>query len=234
MITPYVYFIKNNFTGQFYIGSRNQNVAFNRRPEDDFWKVYFTSSIFVNELIQKYGIDSFEVKIIFKYNDKDVCYWYEQLLIRESRKDVLSLNFSYNDPDTSKKIFNGKPHTDVTKQKLHDAHIGRKFSEEHRENIAKAKTGKKRQPHSEETKKKIGDKHRGKIQPADAVEKTAIKNRGRKWPLGSRKPRRPMSDLTKLQMKESQIKRRERERKNNEDIKLIIEMNEDEIIEKRG
>ena len=44
MLEAYVYKITNKVTNQFYYGSRTENIRKNRKPEEDLWKFYFTSS----------------------------------------------------------------------------------------------------------------------------------------------------------------------------------------------
>lgn len=114
----YVYFIKNKITNQFYYGSRSVSGS----PTKDLWIHYFTSSKYVKQLIDEHGQDSFECNVIFEYDDYDICYWYEQLLIKETVKNLLSLNKFYIDPDSSMKCFHSvgisRPCSEETKQKL--------------------------------------------------------------------------------------------------------------------
>lgn len=213
MIVPYVYYIKHRQSGQFYFGFRKQNVAKGIKPENDLWNNYFTSSRSVKRLLQADGKDSFDVKIIFTNQDSEVCYWYEQKLIKESIKDPLSLNYHYVDFDSGKEMFGGgKPLTEETKKRIGDALRGKKHSKEYAEAISKRQKGIKQRPKSIEAKKKMSESHHGITQIQAAIEAAAISNRGRKWPPGSRKPRGKMSEETKALMRQSQLKRRELER----------------------
>ena len=105
MITPYVYLIKNNITGQFYYGSRARNIRLKKLPEEDLWITYFTSSKKVKSLIEQYGKDSFGVEIIFRDIDYDICYWKEQELLKDSKSNHLCINGTYIDPKTKIRKF---------------------------------------------------------------------------------------------------------------------------------
>ena len=152
----YVYFIKNKVTDQFYIGSRS------KPSNGDFWIKYFTSSVYVKNLIHTHGKDSFEYQILFEYDDTDVCYWYEQLLIRETINDEKALNKMYVDPDNFKSKFatfgpkseetkikmraarqryfskeeNRKDHRDRIQKMFHEGRWKRQFTDQHRQSIS--------------------------------------------------------------------------------------------------
>lgn len=111
----YTYFIQNAITGQFYYGSRSAKDA-----ASDLWLRYFTSSVYVKDLIHQYGKNSFNFKILLEHDDYDVCYWYEQILIRDTFKHEKSLNFHLIDPDTGNRKFSrsGVKTSEQTKSKL--------------------------------------------------------------------------------------------------------------------
>lgn len=166
MLIPYVYEIKNKITGQFYYGSRSKNVKLKLTPAEDLWKVYFTSSIPIKELINIYGEDSFEIKIIFKNEDYKICYWYEQLCIRNSIHDNLSLNFHFIDPDNELECFStfGKKPSKQTTDKIiqtkqrNGTLKGGHISELHKKKISLARTGMK---FSDETRLKMSQVRKG-------------------------------------------------------------------------
>lgn len=56
---PYTYLIKHVPTNTFYYGVR---YAKNCTPSE-LWNTYFTSSTYIHELVQRYGLDSFNVEI---------------------------------------------------------------------------------------------------------------------------------------------------------------------------
>lgn len=59
----YIYRIACIPTNQFYWGARWYHVKENRLPENDLWKIYYTSSIPIKELIKQYGKDQFNAEI---------------------------------------------------------------------------------------------------------------------------------------------------------------------------
>jgi hypothetical protein len=91
-VPAYVYKLVCKPTGQFYYGYRKLNIDRKRLPNDDFWIYYFTSSTYVEALIDEYGKGAFEYEIIFESTDVDAVYWYEQDIIKKHRKEPLSLN----------------------------------------------------------------------------------------------------------------------------------------------
>jgi len=114
----YAYFIRNKITDQFYYGSRSVKES----PETDLWIKYFTSSKFVKELIDEYGIESFEYKVVFSYDDYDICYWYEQILIKETIQSPKSLNKYFIDPVTGiKSFYTVGPKSEMHKQRMKEA-----------------------------------------------------------------------------------------------------------------
>ena len=104
MVMAYVYKVTNKITGQFYFGSRTNNVAKGRTPEEDLWKYYFTSSKIVKALIEEYGIDSFDIEILLKDEQYETCFWEEQKLIFESKDNPKRLNKAYVNPVTGKHV----------------------------------------------------------------------------------------------------------------------------------
>ena len=171
---PYLYHITHEPTGVHYVGSRVANKV---SAKEDFWKIYFTSSVHVKVLIKQDGLKSFQTDWIKEYeNDKQT--------IKEERKfqqenDVINTNLylnkaiwpyqDYKDPERSEKIrkaITGKKHSPESIQKMREVkkgknhpNYGKKFSEEHRKNISESQIGKKL---SEETKKKMSEVKKGK------------------------------------------------------------------------
>lgn len=111
MIHSYVYKITLNSTGQFYFGSRTANVRHNRKPDQDLWVSYFTSSNTIKRLIKELGSDSFTPEVLFTSSDPDEVYWYEQSVIKEHISNTQCLNKKYQDKENGDTIFSttGKP-----------------------------------------------------------------------------------------------------------------------------
>lgn len=72
---PYIYWLKNKSTGKKYIGVR---WAKNCSPED-FWIEYFTSSPSVHKLIEIFGVEDFEYKILHTFKSA------EQAILKEAK-----------------------------------------------------------------------------------------------------------------------------------------------------
>lgn len=189
MIQTYVYKIVNKVTNQFYFGSRFQNVSKNRTPEDDLWKHYFTSSKKVRELIEEYGIDSFDVEIVFKHYDYEKSFWEEQRLIFENKDNPLRLNKAYIDPATGTKIntiyLESSEDRDTRIQNISKAkkgkfnsngHYGLRHSEETKQKMRESQA-KLNYKHSEESKQKM----RGRIRSEDHSRKLSDSLRGKPW-----------------------------------------------------
>ena len=125
MKLAYVYKITDIRTNEFYIGVRcgAKNI---RSPEEDFLIHYFSSGKLKNQL--KENKQFFKGEIIFRSNEtvlnsttkneEYVVYWYEQLLIKESRNNSLCLNRHYIDPDDYHHAFLNFSCSEETKQRM--------------------------------------------------------------------------------------------------------------------
>jgi len=93
---PYVYYIKNMTTQLKYIGVRYSK---NCHP-DDFWVTYFTSSKSVSTLIELYGKEDFEVRVIKRFDDEFDALVYERhlLTLATPRMDYLNLHTNFASP----------------------------------------------------------------------------------------------------------------------------------------
>jgi hypothetical protein len=106
--TPaYVYRLICKPTGQFYYGLRYANIKKYRMPEDDLWIYYFSSSDPVDELVEIYGKDSFDYKVIFQSTDIEQAYLFEQTIIKAYWGNPQLLNLQYKDPITGGKMWAG-------------------------------------------------------------------------------------------------------------------------------
>ena len=122
----YVYKITNKTTKQFYIGFRCANIKLNLSAKDDLLKVYFTSGILENDLRSNHVNYNSEIlfesseTIILNDTSHFISFWYEQILIKEQRKNPLLLNRKYFDPDTMSGMFitNKAPKSAFTKDSI--------------------------------------------------------------------------------------------------------------------
>jgi len=170
MIASYVYKIINNHTGEFYIGSRYQNVKFNRSPEEDLLVHYCTSGKLSKNI--KENVSDYIGLVLFNMNDNDVVFWYEQLLIKENIKNPLCKNENYIDPDKNIKVFSstGVKRSESTKQKMR-----KPKSEAHKRNMSAARTGTTR---TQETKDKLSKFHMGLKASAETRKKMSDTRKG--------------------------------------------------------
>lgn len=164
MYLPYVYLVTNKITNEFYYGSRYHNIKQKRTPEEDFWVYYFTSSKKIKALIELYGTDSFEIKIIMKDLDYDKCYFYEQELIAKFLGTPLCLNGHCT--KTGKFSTAGNIPTAETRSKISISSSKLVHSAEAKIKMSNAKKG---LPRSAETKAKLSKAHLGKLRgtPSD-------------------------------------------------------------------
>jgi hypothetical protein len=155
MYLAYTYFVCNKNTNQFYYGSRYHNIKLNRHPTEDLWIHYFTSSKNIKKLIEEYGKDSFEFKILLQDSNYMNCYWYEQNLIKNNINNSLCINRHYIDSTTSSKVFStaGVPCSDETKSKISAANTGKKQSLESNNKRSLKTKGVSRGPQSDTHKK---------------------------------------------------------------------------------
>lgn len=106
----YVYQITCLPTGQYYYGSRYAHVKNNRAPDEDLWKVYFTSSIPVKNLLSEHGVNAFKPDILLTSLSRDEVFWTEQDYIKSQFGNQGLLNSYYVDKDSSKKVFGWTEH----------------------------------------------------------------------------------------------------------------------------
>ena len=86
---PYVYYVKNKTTNLKYIVVRFSKTC----HPNDFWVTYFTSSKLIKKLIELYGVDDFEYRIVKKFECEFEAQKYENELlnIAVKRNDYLNL-----------------------------------------------------------------------------------------------------------------------------------------------
>jgi hypothetical protein len=142
MTVPYTYYLYHKPTGKKYYGVR---WAMNCSP-DDLWKTYFTSSKYVHELIEQYGVDSFdhEIRKIFDTSDSAIL-WEKRVL---TRLHVLN-NDTWINKNISGSIKNdvhpllNKHHSEETKRKISASNSGKTRSDEVKKNMSEKRSGPK-------------------------------------------------------------------------------------------
>lgn len=90
---PYVYYVKNLTTQMKYIGVRYSKKC----HPDDFWVDYFTSSNVIKKLIEIYGKDDFECKVLKSFSDEHDAIKYERHLLKIAinRDDYLNISCNF-------------------------------------------------------------------------------------------------------------------------------------------
>lgn len=126
---PYVYIITHKTTKQFYIGSRSANVRLNLSPENDILIKYFTTGTLAKDI--RSNPSSYDAKILFRYDDYDMVFWYEQVLIRENIKNDLCANKQYIDPDLHNKVWVNGSHSTETIEKIKASNVGKNVGKKH-------------------------------------------------------------------------------------------------------
>jgi len=191
-IKPYTYLLKFKPTGQVYYGSRIKNVKLKRSPVDDLMIKYTTSSDYINELIQKYGINSFEWEIRKTFDTvEDAVLWEQRVLKRckvlEKQKIWLNKNIAGKiiaTPEVCKKISQantGKLKTEEHKQKLRESNLGKNKGRiqtaEHRKKNSEKNSGVNNPRYgaivTEETRKNISKAKKGKPAKNKGIPMTA-------------------------------------------------------------
>lgn len=83
MCDAYTYLLYHKPTNQFYYGVRWRNQKLDLSPEEDLWKVYFSSSFRVKDLIEQYGKSSFDYQIRKRFScEKRAIDWETKVLTR--------------------------------------------------------------------------------------------------------------------------------------------------------
>ncbi len=217
---PYTYLIKFKPTGQYYYGSRVKNVKLNRLPADDLMVKYFTSSDYIQNLINEFGLENFEWEVRREFDSiKEASEWETKVLKRckvlESDKWLNRNIAGYIPPtvESVKKISDfhkGKPKTESHKQKISASLTGKVRSKEHSNNLSKSLTGKMSgeknpmygKPYDPIRAERIGDANRGKVRTDE------FKNNLREHmlTLGDKNPGKNKSEDTKRKLKEARAK----------------------------
>jgi hypothetical protein len=154
-MNAYTYIIKCP-NGKSYYGFRSANKV---SPEDDLWKVYFTSSKRIKELRMQYDDAEFVASVDKTFKSAEEAHEYETKFLTEN-------DCVHSDDWLNQHCFPVFAMTEKTKKKISESlkgeknpMFGRAVSDEHRKKISEAKKGVK---FSDASKKKMSEAHKGK------------------------------------------------------------------------
>ena len=160
-----VYKHTNLINNKCYIGITSQK---NPNKRWDNGRGYKNNSYFWNA-IQKYGWDNFSHEILYRDLTKARAEEEEIKLIKHFQSNMHDFGYNIESGGHSR----GRV-SDLTKEKIRNAKLGSKLSEDAKKKIGASHKGK---PKSEEHKKKIGDGNRGKKVSEESKEKMRHTNR---------------------------------------------------------
>tara|TARA_R110000822_G_scaffold76060_1_gene182903 strand:+ start:588 stop:1292 length:705 start_codon:yes stop_codon:yes gene_type:complete len=229
------YLIQNRLNGKGYIGITTRSVG-RRWYEHRF--VPNSCGKLLSRAIQKYGEESFEIKVLASaIADVDSLKELEKQLIIQHNTIVpsgynLTMGgdgvFGYKQSDEQKKrngdLKRGIKHSEETRQKMRDAHLGEKnhfFGKTHSED-SKAKISATKQgcvgpwlgkPRSEETKRKISESLIGKAgrpHTEESKKKLSLAHTGKKQGSPSLETRKKLSLATKKVWEARKLKKMEK------------------------
>jgi len=197
-IKPYVYHITHEPTGVCYVGSRGSNKV---TSKEDFWNIYFTSSVKVKGLIEEYGVESFKIDWITEYETSQQAVEEEEKFQHE--KDVVNndlyLNqaiWPYLDTTGENNGFYGKTHTEESKKKQSESKKGVNHSGENNPMYGKK--------HTDETRQQISDAGKGKNNSMYGTKRIGENNpmygKSNKWGKHSPETKKKMSEAVQRRL----------------------------------
>jgi len=145
--TPYTYLIGWTNHNKYYYGVR---YAIDCHP-DDFWVEYFASSDYVDEHRELHGEPDI-IQIRRTFTDRESAILWEHKV--NKRMDVVNDNKWLNKACWPAVDNRGRTRSEETRRKM-----SKPRSDEHRQNISKAMTGR---THSAETRRRISESNTGK------------------------------------------------------------------------
>lgn len=169
---------------------------------------------FLQNVLIKHGWDSFSVEILEVFENFDKLVDNNKLLTREAYYielfDSTNKDKGYNICKFSieRKGITRTPHSEETKEKLRQSHLGKKLSEEHKEKLRQSHLGKSL---SSETKEKIRLGNLGRLVSDDTKIKNAQASKGRthsietKEKIGRSSKGRKHSDESKEKMSKANL-----------------------------
>jgi len=191
MTLSYTYLIKCP-NGKSYYGYRSANKT---SPEEDLWKVYFTSSKLVKELREQYSDDEFIATVDKTFTSADGARAYEENFLRKN--NCVRSDEWLNRGNAGKDFFT-KGHSDETRRKLSEAAKRRTRSDEHRRKLSEAAKNK-----SAEHRRKLSEAAKGRKLSDETKRKLSEINRGKKL---SDEHRRKISEAGKKRWRAIKLK----------------------------
>jgi len=209
----YIYLITNKINGKIYVGKHSTNNL------DDG---YMGSGVVIKKAINKYGIENFTKDYLAFCDTENKLNWFEKFYIKKYKARETGYNLTdggdgvlgwHHSEETKEKLrkplsestkqklrdFNiGLHHSEETKIKMHNSHIGKTFSEEHKQHISNVRKGKASEPHrSERTKFKISNNMKG-VSKSESHKQHMRKPKNRyKWLTPSGEIREMSSNLAR-------------------------------------
>jgi len=176
---PFTYLIGWTNLNKWYYGVRWAKGS----SAETLWLEYKTSSKYVKAFFQQHG-DPDVIQIRKRFTDKNKARLFESRVLKHlNYRDPFGSNSKWLNRTTNKSIHNATPYIRTPQQRheLSQRLKNRPLSEERRQKISKANTGKK---HSSKTKIKIGLKHKGKTMSAESIAKMKANRTPAKYWLG--------------------------------------------------
>ena len=193
-MTSGIYCIENIVDGKVYIG---QTIDLARRKRSHFNKLNIGKhpNKHLQNAFNKYGSENFKFKVLL-YCESFELTRYEQFFVNSTKNSspynlrlecVDSSLGILQSEETRQKISEAKkgkpswnkgiPHSETSIQKMRDAQIGRKPSEETRRKMSEARKGKKA---SEETRRKMSEAGKGRVTSEESKQKNSDAHKGKK------------------------------------------------------
>jgi len=155
-------------------------------PNDDLMLKYTTSSKYIKQLIDKYGLDSFEWEVRKTFDTPEQAIAWEKKVLKRCK--VLESNKWLNHNVAGYIVT-----TEEGRKKISETHKGKPKTEEHRKNLSKAQTGKKRPWAAKNLPKDVSGENNGmfgKKQSDTTKQLIGEKNRSAQLALGDNHPMR--------------------------------------------
>ena len=158
----YVYMYLREDGTPYYIGKGSKNRAWNnngrkwKHPEDTSRIKIHTDNLTEDQAL------SLEIELIAEYGRKD-------------NDTGILRNLTDGGEGTA-----GRVHTEDTKNKISQSHVGKALSEVHKRKLSESKIGKSMGPQSEDHRKRIGEANKGKVRSEDAKRKMSDANKNKR------------------------------------------------------